>query len=783
MPLQKITLKPSVNRENTRYTNEGGYYESNLVRFRQGTPEKIGGWTRISANKFLGVCRSLWNWATLATKNLLGLGTNLKFYIETEGSYYDITPITTARTLTNPFTTVNGSPIVTVTDGAGGYAVDSFVTFNNSVPGTLVGGLEIVGEYQIKSATLGSYTITASSNATSTVAVPAGGTVYATYQLSASPSTVVPVFGWGAGTWGSGVWGTSGSPATTTTATLAIWNQNNFGQNLIYGPRGGALYYWDATIGYAPTTANLTINSPCVVTSTLNLASNTPITFQTTGALPTGVTPGTIVYTRYITPTTFWLASNTTEVYLTASCSGTTLTVTDVTLGTLALGMTVYYLSGASYVSLGTITVSGGGGAGSYTLSVGGTVTSTEMSASTLIVTTGSQSGTHSISPRGIPISALAGASNTPISQNYFLVSDVSRFVICFGTNEVGSTVFDPMFIRWSDQESVTNWTPAITNQAGSLRLSHGSKIITALQSRQEILIWTDSSLYALQYLGPPYVWGSTLLADNISFIGPNAATIASNVTYWMGVDKFYKYDGQVQTLRCDLLRFIYTDINTTQFEQVFASTNEGFNEIWFFYCTASSYSIDRYVVYNYIEDGWYYGSLSRTAWLDSGLRNYPLAATYDSTAKTGNIVNHESGVDNGEGEALVPIESSITSAQFDIGDGHNFAFVWRMLPDLTFSGSTAGTTPSLTMQLQPLQNSGSGYNNPKSVGGTSTDASQVVLATQTYPIDLDTYNGQLNIRVRGRQMSIKISCNTLGTQWQLGSPRIDLRPDGRRGS
>ncbi len=781
MTLQKIVLKPSVNRENTRYTNEGGYYESNLVRFRQGTPEKIGGWTRISANKFLGVCRSLWNWATLATKNLLGLGTNLKFYIETEGSYYDITPTKTARTLTNPFTTVNGSPIVTVTDGAGGYAVDSFVTFNNSVPGTLVGGLEIVGEYQIKSATLGSYTITASSNATSTVAVPAGGTVYATYQLSASPSTVVPVFGWGAGTWGSGVWGTSGSPATTTAATLTIWNQNNFGQNLIYGPRGGALYYWDATIGYAPTTANLTINSPCVVTSTLNLASNTPITFQTTGALPTGVTPGTIVYTRYITPTTFWLASDTTEVYLTASCSGTTLTVTDVTLGTLALGMTVYYLSGASYVSLGTITVSGGGGAGSYTLSVGGTVTSTEMSASTLIVTTGSQSGTHSISPRGIPISALAGASSTPISQNYFLVSDVSRFVICFGTNEVGSTVIDPMFIRWSDQESVTNWTPAITNQAGSLRLSHGSKIITALQSRQEILIWTDSSLYALQYLGPPYVWGSTLLADNISFIGPNAATIASGVTYWMGVDKFYKYDGRVQTLRCDLLRFIYTDINTAQFEQVFASTNEGFNEIWFFYCTANSYSIDRYVVYNYIEDGWYYGSLSRTAWLDSGLRNYPLAATYDSTAKTGNIVNHESGVDNGEGATLVPMESSITSAQFDIGDGHNFAFVWRMLPDLTFSGSTAGTTPSLTMQLQPLQNSGSGYNNPKSVGGTSTDASQTVLATQTYPIDLDTYNGQLNIRVRGRQMSIKISCNTLGTQWQLGSPRLDLRPDGRR--
>jgi len=282
--------------------------------------------------------------------------------------------------------------------------------------------------------------------------------------------------------------------------------------------------------------------------------------------------------------------------------------------------------------------------------------------------------------------------------------------------------------------------------------------------------------MYSLQYLGSPYVWGNQLLADNVSIAGPNAVALASGVTYWMGVDKFYKYDGRIQTLRCDLLKFIYDDINKTQFDQVFASTNEGFNEVWFFYCTENSYTIDRYVVYNYVEDGWYYGSMARSAWLDSGLRNYPLAATYSN-----NIVNHEFGIDNGEGALLEPMESFITSSQFDIGDGHNFAFVWRMLPDLTFRGSTDGTTPSLTMQLQPLQNSGSGYNNPKSVGGTSSDAIQTVTATQTYPIDLDTYTGQLNIRVRGRQMSMKISCNTLGTQWQLGYPRIDTRPDGRR--
>ena len=715
MPLQKIILKPGVNRENTRYTNEGGWYASNLVRFRQGTPEKIGGWARISANYFLGVCRSLWNWVTLSSINLLGVGTNLKFYIEDEGTYYDITPITIARTLTNPFTTVSGSAIVTVTDGLGGYALGSFVTFNNSAPGTLVGGLAIVGEYQITSAVFGSYTITASSNATSTVAVPAGGTVYASYQLSASPATVVPLYGWGAGTWGSGVWGTSDSPAIVTTGTpLAIWNQNNFGQNLIYGPRGGALYYWDATVGYAPTTATITIAVPGAVTSALTLADLTPILFETTGALPTGLLPGTVYYVRTTaTPAVFNLSATPTGA---------------------------------------------------------------------LITTSGSQSGVHSISPRGVALTALAGASSVPLAQNYFLVSDTSRFVICFGTNDYLSTTFDPMLIRWSDQESVTEWAPAITNQSGSIRLSHGSKIITALQSRQEILVWTDSTIYSMQYLGPPYVWGTTLLADNVSIAGPNAAAIASAVTYWMGVDKFYKYDGRVQTLNCDLLRFIYNDINREQFDQVFASTNEGFNEVWWFYCTADSTENNRYVVYNYVENIWYYGSMERSAWLDTGLRNFPLAATYDPTTQTGNIVKHEYGVDDNTTGTEVAMSSFITSAQFDIGDGHNFAFVWRMLPDLTFNGSTAGTTPSLTIQLQPLQNSGSGYNVPESIGGTASNATQAVTAAQIYPIDLDTFTGQLNIRVRGRQMSMTIACDTPGTQWQVGSPRIDTRSDGRRG-
>ena len=698
MPLQKITLKSGVNRENTRYAREGGYYESDNVRFRQGTPEKIGGWVRISANTFLGVCRSLWNWVTFGFQNLIGVGTNLKFYILNGGTYYDITPTQTVHTLTNPFATVNLSTTVTVTDATGGFINNDFVTFTGA---TAVGGITISGEYQITTSSSTAYTITAASAATSTTS--GGGTVYAVYQINTGPSYAVPLVGWGSGTWGSGVWGTSASSSDA----MRIWNQFNFGEDLIYGPRGGPLYYWDATIGYQAATVSMTIANPCVVSTTINIPDLTAIVLETTGALPTGLLVGTTYYTRYVSSTTFNLS----------------------------------------------LTPTGA-----------------------LIITTGSQSGTHTISQRGVLVSQLNGASSVPLSQIFFLVSDASRFVLCFGTNDIGSTSVNPLLIRWSDQESVTEWAPAITNQAGSITLSHGSTIITAIQSKQEIVVFTDAALYSLQYLGPPYVWGSQLLADNTSLAGPNAVALAAGIIYWMGVDKFYKYDGRLQTLNCDLLRYVYNDIDRGQFEQVYAATNEGFSEVWWFYPSNGSTTNDSYVVFNYVENVWYYGTMARTAWLDSGLQDYPVAATYSN-----NIVQHELGVDDGTTATLAPINAFITSSQFDIGDGHNFAFVWRMLPDLTFNGSTDGTTPSLTMQLLPLQNSGSGFNNPKSVGGTSASAEGVVTATQTYPIDLDTFNGQLNIRVRARQMAMKISSNTLGTQWQLGAPRIDIRQDGRK--
>ena len=701
MPLQKVLFKPGVNRENTRYTTEGGWYETDKVRFRQGTPEKIGGWARISVSSFLGTCRSLWNWITLANFNLLGVGTNLKFYIENGGQYNDITPIRAAAILSNPFATVNASTTVTVTDVAHGAVNGDFVTFSNVAT---VGGLDLNNEYQITLIDGDLYTITAASAATST-ATGGGTTVSAVYQINVGLSFETPLTGWGAGNWGSGTWGFGG----TSTSALRLWNQNNFGQDLIIGYRGGPLYYWDAAFGLSPTTFTVTIATPAVVTASISLLDNTAIILTNTGfpsALPTGLLVGTTYYVKNSTGVTFNLS-----------------------------------------------------------LTPGGVA----------INTSGTQSGTHYILPNAIPVTSLSGATAVPLMQNFFYVSDASRFVFCFGTNDPNSitpTIQDPMLIRWSDQESVTDWTPSATNQAGSVRLSHGSEIITAIQTRQEIVVWTDSTIYSLQYLGPPYVWGTQLLGDNISIIGQNAITQGSGVVYWMGTDKFYMYDGRVQTLNCDLRKYVYQDINLTQNQQCFAGTNEGFNEIWWFYCSESSTTIDRYVIYNYAENTWYYGTLARSAWLDSGLRDFPIAAN-PLTATTGNIVNQEYGNDNNETGTPAAIDAYISSSEFDIGDGNNFGFIWRMLPDLTFSGSDASPTPAVTYTLYPMVNSGSGT-------GTAVTAGVNKLTGAQYTIT-EGFTGQVFTRVRGRQMILKVGSNQLGTQWQLGATRIDIRPDGRR--
>ena len=703
MPLQKFLFKPGVNRENTRYTTEGGWYEGDKIRFRQGNPEKIGGWTPFAGGTFLGICRSLWNWITLAGESLVGVGTNLYFYILNGGAYYDITPIRKTITLTNPFTATAGSNVIAVFEVNNGCADGDTVIYSGAGITGLGGNITaavLTGTFQITFVDDDNYTITvsATANATDASGSPGGGTVVTQYEVNTGASYQVPLVGWGAGPWGGGTWGNSQGTSTS----LYIWNQQNFGEDLIYGPRGQGVYYWSANVGYSAIQITISIAAPGVITlpAGFSFPDGTSISFTSTGALPTGLTVG--------------------QVYFVVNSTGGTFNVSTTLAGS-------------------PITTSGG------------------------------QSGTQRISQRGIDL-ADAGDADAPLFQNFILVSDTSRFVLVFGTNDYGTSYLDPMLIRWSDSDDPYTWTPQATNQAGSLRLSHGSEIITAVQSRQEIVVFTDSSLYSLQYVGPPFVWTAQLIADNVSVVGPNAAVIASGAVYWMGVDKFYKYDGRVQTLNCDLRRYIFSDFNVLQAQQVYAGTNEGFNEIWWFYCSANSTVIDKYVIYNYVENVWSYGNMGRTAWLDSGLLSLPVAATYDSE-----LVQHEDGVDAFVLGNLTALPAYISSSEFDIGDGHNFGYVWRILPDLTFENSTTdpttGGAAAVAMTLYPLQNSGSGTGN---VGSAS------VTKGATYNIT-EEYTGQIYTRVRGRQLIFKIASTQIGTTWQLGAPRLDIKADGRR--
>jgi hypothetical protein len=800
MPLQKILFKPGVNRENTRYTTEGGWYDGDKIRFRQGTPEKIGGWQRISSNTFQGICRSLWNWTTLAGLNLVGVGTNLKFYVEKGGVYNDITPIRSTVTLTNPFTATLGSAVITVSDAAHGAVNGDFVTFSGAtgLGGNITAAL-LNKEHQITLIDAGLYTITvgATANATDVSGSPGGGAVSAAYQINVGAATSIPINGWGAGAWGSGTWGTGGA----STYGLRLWNQQNYGEDLIFGPRGGGLYYWDASSGVAsrgvllnslggPVTISL--STPTVITGTTLFTSGAALQFQ--GNLPTNMQANTTYYVfdpdglnyrlldadgnfvgASLPPSVLGVTglggvgTVIARVFPLLELSGVSAAGSVGSVGTSAAGTGVY-LSGVSATgNLGTLNLLGVALSGVSASGVVSTFTSADNSGVSL-------SGVVSVGNAGrvLPAGALTGAYisrivDVPVVQNTIGVSDTSRFIIVFGTNDYNSVTMDPMLIRWSNQDDFYNWTPDATNQAGSIRLSHGSEIVTAIQTRQEIVVFTDAAAYSLQYLGPPVVWQTQLLGDNISIIGQNSVALASGVLYWMGVDKFYAYDGRVQTLNCDVRRYVFSDFNQSQSAQVFAGTNEGFNEIWWFYCSANSTSVDKYVVYNYLEKIWYYGTMARTAWVDSGLLNYPLAATY-----TRNLVNQEQGLNDNETDTTLPIAASISSSEFDIQDGHNFGFVWRVLPDLTFENASNSLTeqpPTVIMTLYGLSNSGS---------GVTSSAGANVAASATYVIT-EEFTGQIYTRMRGRQLIFKIESNQINTTWQIGAPRIDIRPDGRR--
>ena len=643
MPLQKLQFRPGINRESTTLANEGGWFESEKIRFRSGSPEKIGGWVKDTGiaqpalqpptGSWWGTARSMWNWVTLSGYNLLSVGTNLKMYIQNGvgGTFYDITPIRNTTTAGEPtFAASPSSTILTVTDAGHGATVDDFVTFSGAVSlGGVITATVLNAEFQVRSVVSNNvYTVMSPVAANSSDVGNGGSTVVAAYQITTGADIATVSVGWGSGGWGginpgytSTGWGSPSPAGLGFSNQLRLWSESNYGQDFVFNPRGGAIYYW-----------------------AVNANPN--------------------IFDR-----------------------ATQITSTD-----------------------------------------------------------------------------------APTVCNYVMVSDASRFVIAFGVNDYGSAVQNPMLIRWSDQQAYTSWTPSITNQAGSYTLSHGSSIVTAMQARQEILVWTDAALYSMQYLGPPYVWGFQLLADNVSIASPKTVSTASNITYWMGTDKFYMYSGRVETLPCSLRSYVYDDINMSQSYQFFSGTNEGYNEVWWYYCSANSTVIDRYVIYNHLERIWYYGTLGRSAWLDSPLRTEPMAAAYGSQ-----LLYHETGVDDGTTNPPSPITAYLQSSDFDIGDGHNFGFVWRIIPDVTFDGSSVAA-PKVDFTVRPRQFPGSGYGN---VNNPAVTSALSYAGQRTY--NVQQFTEQVYVRIRGRQMAFKIGSDSLGVQWQLGVPRIEIRPDGRK--
>ena len=746
MPLQKLQFRPGINRENTTYTSEGGYFASNKIRFRSGQPEKIGGWeadTGTTAStlvpptgKLWGVARNMINWLNLAGYNLLGIGTNLKYYIQNGvgGFSYDVTALrTTTAAGEVTFSATNGSPTLTVTDIAHGAQAGDFVTYSGAV--TLGGNITATilnAEFQIASyVSSNQYTITASVNADASDSGNGGGAVVGAYQITTGSDIYTQNIGWGAGVWGGAIVGTvtnqlDGSINNSVT-TITVDDATAFSTPT------GTLLIDSETITYTGTTGTTFTGCTRGVNgvgsgAAVSHADNAAVV-QSTSFIGWGqpATVGIGVQLR------LWSHSPFGEDLI-FNPRGTSL---------------FYWANAASASTFNRAQLLG--------------------PSATIVTKSGS----------------VTTDADCPTVANFVMVSDASRFVIAYGCNDYGSVIQDPLLVRWSDQESFTTWTPSITNQAGSTRLSHGSQIVTAMQTRQEILVLTDTTIYSMQYLGPPFVWGFQIMGDNISIAGPNAIATANNVTYWMGTDKFYMYAGRVQTLPCTLREYVYNDINLEQSYQFCSGTNEGYSEIWWHYCSSNSTVINRYIIYNYLENSWYYGdwdnyqgvSQGRTAWLDSSLRAFPMAITYGVTGGSTNaqLLYHEDGADDGTENPSVPIAAEVTSSDFDIGDGHNFGFVWRLIPDLTFDGSFVNN-PTAMFTVLPRANSGSAYGSSNNPNVISTQNYQ---NTRSYAIQ--QFTQQVYVRIRGRQMAFKISSNTLGVQWQLGVPRIDIRADGRR--
>jgi hypothetical protein len=616
MPFQKLQFRPGVVRDVTGYTNEGGWRLSNLVRFRFGFPQSIGGWQKYSPNSpFLGTCRSLLNWVTLASQNLLGIGTNLKYYINRGGENFDITPLRSTVTLSNPFTATNGSPTIAVYDVAHGCVDGDFVTFSGAVSlGGSITATVLNKEYQITYVDQDNYKITASVNAGPSDTGHGGSSVSAAYQINTGLDTQVGGTGWGAGTWGRGTWGS----ATTSSVgnTLRLWSQDNYGEDLLINVRNGGIYYWDANFG---------------------------------------------------------------------------------------------------------------------------------------------------LTGRAVPLSSLSTDLQTPDIAIQILVSDRDRHIIALGANYGGGGSQDPLVIRFSSQEDPFTWTAQATNTAGDLRLGSGSTIIRGVETKREIVVFTDIAAYSLQYVGPPYTFGIQQIATGINVAGYNCFATVDDTVFWMGKSSFYVYTGKVDPLPCPLQNHVFTNFNILQSDKVFAGVNSQYSEVTWFYPSGSSDENDVYITFNYSEKVWTYGTLSRTAWIDTGVNTYAIAANTDNY-----LYEHEVGTDDGSTNPPSPLNAYIESSPMDISEGDKFSFVRRIVPDVSFVNAT--NSPRLDLTLKAQNYPGSTY-----VDGPVSDT------IRTAVVPVEQYTQVENVRLRGRSVVFRIESNRVGTRWILGSPRLEIQSDGRR--
>lgn len=708
MPLQKYVFKPGVDRENTRYTNERGWWDMQWMRFRSGSPEKMGGWEKESNDQFLGICRKLFNWVDLDNDNIMALGTSVKLYGERGGSIFDMTPVVNSITgalTVNCIATTNGSKTVTITFPNHGTNIGDYIIITGVVGS--IGGIpasELNGE-QIVTTVPSTSTFTFEVATTAATSTTTGSCTDVEILLPIGQEYAAGGTGWGAGPWQAmvptGATGTTNAFISNTDTTINVVTTSGF-----------------TATGYILIESELIQYSGITGTSFTGCTRAVGQTTPTTASTPEHESGAGVTQVIYMVDPNGW---------------GIGVDTSAVSLNQIRLW---------SFDNFGENLLINPRGAEIFYWE---------------------PSNGYSSQNRAYKLSDLAGASDIPLSCNQ-VMSTNERHVIAFGTNAIGSATQDPLLVRWSEQEDPAVWTPTATNTAGDLRVPLGSYIVGAAETRQEILIWTDSSLHSMQYIGAPYTFSMQTLSDNVSLISPNAMMTVNNITYWMGEDKFYAYSGRVETLPCSLRRFVFSDINMAQAFQTHAGVNEQFGEIFWFYCSKDADLIDRYVVYNYLENIWYYGSIARTAWIDSHTRGAPFA-----TGTDGYLYQHEFQCDDGSTNPPSPIPAWIESADFDIDDGDKFSFIKRIIPDLTFQNSTTNT-PSVLYTLKA-----------RNFPGSNFDTSNNRTVARSTTMTVDEYTNQLWVRIRGRQAAIRIESSDLGVMWQLGSTRLDLRPDGRR--